>query len=177
MMLELEGVTDGCAAARRKVARLASRGLGCCEADEVVMVSYDVDGDGDWDMLRGSCCCCAKSVGDWEGKWSVVVEHGERDLAFDGKLLQRSLNLYLYTPPTSAHPPSCFNGTTIGNILCLSRQNPYLADYRCLVSKFVTHLKQGGYTISDVETDMLSSTANINRPPAATSPPPTIAAN
>jgi hypothetical protein len=30
---------------------------------------------------------------------------------------QKPLSLYLYTPSRSAHHPSCFNGTIIGNII------------------------------------------------------------
>jgi hypothetical protein len=30
---------------------------------------------------------------------------------------QKQLNLYLYIPPTSAHPSSCFTGKNVGNIL------------------------------------------------------------
>jgi hypothetical protein len=41
---------------------------------------------------------------------------------------QKPLILYLYIPPTSAHPPSCFTGTIVGNIIRLCRQNPSFPD-------------------------------------------------
>jgi hypothetical protein len=75
---------------------------------------------------------------------------------------QKPLNLYLYIPPTSSHPSSSFTGTILGNILRFWRQNPDLTHYRRLVSEFATHLKNRGYTISDVERAMLSTAAKID---------------
>jgi hypothetical protein len=75
---------------------------------------------------------------------------------------QKPLNLYLYIPPTSAQPSSCFTGTIVRNILRFGRKNPHLADYRRLVSEVTTHLESRGYAISDVERAMLSAAANID---------------
>jgi hypothetical protein len=54
---------------------------------------------------------------------------------------QKPLNLYLYIPPTSAHPSSCFTSTIVGNILRFWQQNPDLTHYRRLVAEFATHLE------------------------------------
>jgi hypothetical protein len=75
---------------------------------------------------------------------------------------QKPLNLYLYIPPTSAHPNSCFTHTIFGNILRFWRQNPNLGDYRRLVAKFATHLEIRGYAISDVERAILSAATKID---------------
>jgi hypothetical protein len=74
---------------------------------------------------------------------------------------QKPLNLYLYIPPTSAHPSSCFTSTIVGNILRFWRQNPNLADYRRLVTEIATHLESRGYEISDVKRAMLSAATKI----------------
>jgi hypothetical protein len=75
---------------------------------------------------------------------------------------QKPLNLYLYIPPTSAHPSSCFTGTIVGNILRCWRQNYNLADYRRLVTEFAIHLESRGYAISDIERAMLSAATKID---------------
>jgi hypothetical protein len=75
---------------------------------------------------------------------------------------QKPLNLYLYIPPTSAHPSSCFTGTIVGHILRFWRQNPNLPNYRRLVAEFATHLESRGYTISDIEQAMLSAATKID---------------
>jgi hypothetical protein len=75
---------------------------------------------------------------------------------------QKPLNLYLYIPPTSSHPTSCFTGTIVGNILRFWRQNPDLSHYRRLVSDFATHLIDRGYTTPTVERAMLSAAAKID---------------
>jgi hypothetical protein len=75
---------------------------------------------------------------------------------------QKPLNLHLYIPPTSAHPSSCFTGTTAGHIIRFWQQNPNLAYYHRLVSEFATHLESRGCAISDVERAMLSAATNID---------------
>jgi hypothetical protein len=75
---------------------------------------------------------------------------------------QKPLNLYLYIPPTSSHPSSCFTGTIVGNILRFWRQNPDLSHYRRLVSDFATHLIDRGYTTPTAERAMLSAAAKID---------------
>jgi hypothetical protein len=81
---------------------------------------------------------------------------------------QKPLNLYLYIPPTSSHPNSCFTGTIVVNIIWFWRQNPDLVHYRRLISEFATHLRDRGYTISAIERAMLSASAKID---AKASPP------
>jgi hypothetical protein len=57
---------------------------------------------------------------------------------------QKLMNIYLYIPPNSSHPNSCFTGTIVGIILRFWRHNPDLSHYRGLVSEFSTHLKDRG---------------------------------
>jgi hypothetical protein len=60
-------------------------------------------------------------------------------------LFEKPLNLYLYLPPNSAHPPGVLMGLIYGMIRCayLLTSNP--VDYRKYLSKFFTRLRYQGY--------------------------------
>jgi len=59
---------------------------------------------------------------------------------------QKPLNLYLYIPPLSAHPPSCFKGLIYGEMKRYWVQNNP-ADFTDILSKFIIRLYERGHKI------------------------------
>jgi len=49
---------------------------------------------------------------------------------------QKDLNLYLYIPPTSAYPTSCFKGLITGKLLRYWNQNSSQNDFITITNKF-----------------------------------------
>ena len=73
-----------------------------------------------------------------------------RDGKIITKLYEKSLNLYLYIPPHSAHPPGVLNGIIFGQIhqiftLCSER-----ADIKKSINQFYIRLIQRGYNRDDI---------------------------
>ena len=60
----------------------------------------------DWDVSK-----LVKSV-DFLDLTITINDNGHVEF----KTYQKELNLYLYIPPSSAHPPGCFQGLIIGNL-------------------------------------------------------------
>ena len=88
---------------------------------------------------------------------------------------QKSLNLYLYIPANSAHPPGVLKGLVIGLVRKYRKQNTRPRDFRKIVKLLYKRLLDRGYTSSTLQplfrralTDSLSSTS---RPVAATTAP------
>ena len=59
---------------------------------------------------------------------------------------QKDLNLYLYTPFRSAHPPHCLSGLIKGLLLKYKRQNSRFSDFFDLATKFANRLAARGYS-------------------------------
>ena len=92
----------------------------------------------------------------WFGlEWKIIESNKSADFMDltitlkNGKiqttLFEKSLNLYLYIPPHSAHPPGVLNGIIFGQIhriftLCSER-----ADIKTSVNQFLVRLLQRGY--------------------------------
>ena len=55
------------------------------------------------------------------------------------------MNLYLYIPPKSAHPPGVLKSLIFGNLQRFWRQNTNREDYVLHTSAFFTHLLNRGY--------------------------------
>jgi hypothetical protein len=53
---------------------------------------------------------------------------------------QKPMNLYLYIPPLSAHPKSCFKGFITGEILCYWNQNTDEEDFISITAQFIQRL-------------------------------------
>jgi len=62
---------------------------------------------------------------------------------------QKDLNLYLYIPPTSAHPPSCLKGLIAGEMRRYWFQND-TDDFQAILTKFITWLTDRGHRIEDL---------------------------
>jgi len=58
---------------------------------------------------------------------------------------QKDLNLYLYIPPRSAHPPSCLKGLIYGELQRYWRQNPDPNDFKAILSRFFTRSLDRGH--------------------------------
>jgi hypothetical protein len=69
----------------------------------------------------------------------------------NGKILtsthQKPMNLYLYIPPPSAHPPNCFKGLIIGEMKTYWQQNNE-EDFTSILSKFVVRLTERGHSLN-----------------------------
>jgi len=65
------------------------------------------------------------------------------------KTVQKNMNLYLYIPPTSAHPPSCLKGLITGEMRQYWLQNNY-NDFQNILSKFIERLIDRGHKLEDL---------------------------
>jgi hypothetical protein len=62
---------------------------------------------------------------------------------------QKDLNLYLYIPPCSAHPPSCLKGLISGELRHYWLQNSQ-ENFINILSKFILRLADRGHNIADL---------------------------
>jgi len=76
---------------------------------------------------------------------------------------QKDINLYLYIPPTSAHPTSCFKGLIIGGILCYCNQNSSQHDFITITNNFISHLFQWGHLLKDLIPILRVAAATIDK--------------
>lgn len=67
------------------------------------------------------------------------------DSQFTYKTHQKQLNLYLYLPAASAHPPGILKGLVFGLIKKYRRQNPNDSDFKDFISKLFVRLRFRGY--------------------------------
>jgi len=65
------------------------------------------------------------------------------------KTFQKGMNLYLYKPPTSAHPPSCLKGLITGEMRQYWLQNNN-NDFQNILSKFIERLIDSGHKLVDL---------------------------
>jgi hypothetical protein len=62
---------------------------------------------------------------------------------------QKALNLYLYIPPSLAHPPSCLKGLISGELCRYWLQNN-TNDFQSILTKFIKCLTDRGHRINDL---------------------------
>jgi hypothetical protein len=62
---------------------------------------------------------------------------------------QKSLNLYLYLPPRSAHPPSCLKGLIAGEMRRYWLQNNQTG-FISILEKFIIRLTERGHQLKDI---------------------------
>jgi len=89
---------------------------------------------------------------------------------------QKPMNLYLYIPPKSSHPPSCLKGLISGEIRRYFLQNSP-TNFRDILTKFILRLVDRGHTIDDLTPLLLQAASNLNRlttPHVATGNPSTL---
>ena len=66
------------------------------------------------------------------------------------KTFQKPLNLHLYIPPSSAHPPGMLRGLIFGTLRRFWTQNTNINDYRNITTKFAGHLMDRGYKREEI---------------------------
>ena len=64
---------------------------------------------------------------------------------------QKPMNLHLYLPSNSAHPPKTLKGTIIGFLYRYWYQNTDVTNYTALVSELVLHFNHRGHSISKLQ--------------------------
>jgi hypothetical protein len=70
------------------------------------------------------------------------------------KTFQKSLNLYLYTPAHSAHPPGVFKGLIKGLMIKYARQNSNREDLEHIINKLHKRLVARGFKSAQVVRDI-----------------------
>jgi hypothetical protein len=89
----------------------------------------------------------------------------------NGKILtsthQKPMNLYLYIPPPSAHPPNCFKGLIIGEMKTYWQQNNE-EDFTSILSKFVVRLTERGHSLNTLATILQDAAAILDKNPTTT---------
>jgi len=81
---------------------------------------------------------------------------------------QKPLNLYLYIPPLSAHPPSCFKGLIFGELKRYWTQNNPV-NFIDILTKFITRLCDRGHKIETLAPLITQAAATLNRQHVTTS--------
>jgi hypothetical protein len=66
------------------------------------------------------------------------------------KTFQKTMNLYLYLCPSSAHPPGVLKGLIYGALRRYWRQNSDTTDYQQMAHKLFGHLKDRGHLEEDI---------------------------
>ena len=72
------------------------------------------------------------------------------DFCIQTTLFEKKLNLYLYIPNHSAHPPGVLSGLIIGGVLRIYDLCSHDSDRRRLLNKFYRRLRQRGYQRSNI---------------------------
>jgi hypothetical protein len=84
-----------------------------------------------------------------------------RDQKIHTKTFQKDLNLYLYIPPISAHPTSCFKGLIIGKVSRYWHQNSSPVDFN-IPNNFILRLLHQGHLLEDLIPTLQSVAATID---------------
>jgi hypothetical protein len=74
---------------------------------------------------------------------------------------QKPMNLYLYIPPLSAHPPSCFKGLIAGEMRHYWLQIN-VEDFKAILTNFLDHRLARGHTISTLRPIFTQSATLLN---------------
>ncbi len=78
---------------------------------------------------------------------------------------QKSLNLYLYLPPRSAHPPSCLKGLIAGEMRRYWIQNSQ-DEFTEILKKFIIRLTERGHQLKDIIPILQQTAAKLNSTPS-----------
>jgi hypothetical protein len=89
------------------------------------------------------------------------LELSIQDNAITTKTYQKDMNLYLYIPPLSAHPPSCFKGLITGEVRRYWLQNNP-EDFKTLLLKFIGRLLSRGHTLQDISPLLQNAAATLD---------------
>jgi hypothetical protein len=119
----------------------------------------------DWDRFK-------KKLNDW-GSLKWVIEDPSYQTQFldlhiklqnatiTTETYQKSMNLYLYIPPLSAHPQSCFKGLIHGELRRYWIQNnPF--NFQTILLKFIQRLTDRGHTIEQLTPLLMQAAVNLD---------------
>ena len=87
------------------------------------------------------------------------------------KTFQKKMNLHLYIPPSSEHPPSCIKGTIFSLILRYFKQNTYQEDFTYFVGLLYLRSLQRGWDRDHIRKLILEATRRAENPSPAALPP------
>jgi hypothetical protein len=73
------------------------------------------------------------------------------------------MNLYLYIPPLSAHPPSCFKGLIAGEIRRYWLQNSP-EDFKTILVKFIERLLARGHKLETLKPIFAQAALSLDSP-------------
>ena len=71
------------------------------------------------------------------------------------------MNLYLYIPPVSAHPPSCFKGLIAGELRRYFIQNNK-EGFEAMLTKFIGRLLDRGHSLENILPLLLQAATNLD---------------
>jgi hypothetical protein len=75
---------------------------------------------------------------------------------------QKSMNLYLYIPPLSAHPQSCFKGLIHGEVRRYWIQNnPSI--FQAILLKFIQRLIDRGHTLEQLTPLIITGSGRLGQ--------------
>jgi hypothetical protein len=72
------------------------------------------------------------------------------------------MNLHLYIPPSSAHPPSCLKGLITGELFRYKKQNNK-EDFMKITTSFLEHMTARGHKIDNLTPIFHEATATIDK--------------
>jgi len=75
---------------------------------------------------------------------------------------QKTMNLYLYIPPLSAHPPSCLKGLIFGELQRYWNQNNN-DKFQIILAKFIERLYARGHKLENLIPILTAAAINIHR--------------
>jgi hypothetical protein len=78
------------------------------------------------------------------------------------KTFQKSMNLYLYLPPNSAHPPGVLRSTVYGNLRRYWYQNTQLSDFQAIVRDFARRLVARGHNREVINQLLITSAQRLD---------------
>jgi hypothetical protein len=120
----------------------------------------------------------------------VTSELKTRDLDFldltmsigpDGRIhfktFQKAINLYLYIPPSSAHPPGVLKSIIFGNLRRYWQQNTSIDDYISIARQFADRLEARGHKRSTITDLFMEATRVFDSRQHTTKPTADIKAN
>ena len=85
---------------------------------------------------------------------------------------QKNLNLYLYLPPASAHPPGVLKGLIFGLIRRYHAQNTHREDYHRMVRLLYHRLLERGWNSLQISPIIQGICRTLSRQPHTPDPPP-----
>jgi len=75
---------------------------------------------------------------------------------------QKLMNLYLYIPPNSSHPPSCLKRLIAHKLRCYYTQNN-TENFQNMLVKFISRLLDRGHTIKELTPLLLQAASTLDR--------------